>query len=152
MTEAAPVERFPSLRRDLAALYAGYYIAELLSDLTDLHDPHPKLFDAATVTLRHLGDPDLRSRRVLRFELACLRELGIMPSLDACAQCGAASTAGGKGRSGCPAAACSARLPAWTAARRDALGGTCEAIRMLASPGSAWRELDPAPPGLATAR
>ncbi len=47
VTEAAPVERFGSLRRDLAALYAGYYIAELLSDLTDLHDPHPKLFDAA---------------------------------------------------------------------------------------------------------
>ena len=45
-----------SLRRDLAALYAGYYIAELLTDLTDFHDPHPKLFDAATITLRHLGD------------------------------------------------------------------------------------------------
>src|SRR4051812_40654071 len=29
--EAVPVERFGSLRRDLAALYAGYYIAELLS-------------------------------------------------------------------------------------------------------------------------
>ena len=56
VTEAAPVERFASLRRDLAALYAGYYIAELLADLTDFHDPHPKLFDAATVTLRHLGD------------------------------------------------------------------------------------------------
>src|SRR4029077_6694517 len=51
LTEAAPVERFASLRRDLAALYAGYYISELLSDLTDLHDPHPKLFDAAVITL-----------------------------------------------------------------------------------------------------
>src|SRR3954453_14179609 len=60
VTEAVPVERFESLRRDLAALYAGYYIAELLSDLTALHDPHPKLFDAATITLRHLGDAALR--------------------------------------------------------------------------------------------
>ena len=82
LAEAAPVERFPSLRRDLAALYAGYYIAELLSDLTDLHDPHPKLFDAARITLRHLGDAGLRSGRILRFELACLRELGVMPSLE----------------------------------------------------------------------
>src|SRR4029077_10956240 len=88
LVEAAPVERFSSLRRDLAALYAGYYIAELLTDLTDLHDPHPKLFDAARITLRHLGEPGLRSRRVLRFELACLRELGLLPSLDCCAQCG----------------------------------------------------------------
>ncbi len=85
VTEASPVERFASLRRDLAALYAGYYIAEILSDLTDSHDAHPKLFDAATITLRHLGDSESRSRRLLRFELACLRELGLMPTLDACA-------------------------------------------------------------------
>src|SRR5262249_50763378 len=89
LVEAAPVERFASLRRDLAALYAGFYIAELLTDLTDLHDPHPKLFDAARIGLRHLGEPELRSRRVLRFELACLRELGLMPALDCCAHCGA---------------------------------------------------------------
>ena len=89
LTEAAPLERFACLRRDLAALYAGYYVAELLTDLTDYHDPHPRLFDAARITLRHLGDPELRARRVLRFELACLRELGFMPALDQCAQCGA---------------------------------------------------------------
>ena len=83
LVEAAPVERFAPLRRDLAALYAGYYIAELLSDLTDLHDPHPKLFDAARITLRYLGESELRSRRILRFELACLRELGFMPTLEA---------------------------------------------------------------------
>src|SRR3954453_1542051 len=95
ITESVPVERFASLRRDLAALYAGYYVAELLSDLTDSLDPHPKLFDAAVVTLRHLGEPALRDRRVLRFELACLRELGHMPSLDACTHCGADVEAGG---------------------------------------------------------
>ena len=77
LAEAVPVERFASLRRDLAALYAGYYIAELLIDLTDTHDPHPRLFDAARITLRHLGDADLRTRRIMRFELACLRELGV---------------------------------------------------------------------------
>src|SRR4051794_22144571 len=89
LTEAAPVERFTSLRRDLAALYAGYYVAELLTELTDSLDPHPKLFDAAVVTLRHLGETSLRDRWVLRFELACLRELGHMPSLDTCTHCGA---------------------------------------------------------------
>jgi DNA repair protein RecO (recombination protein O) len=34
LTEAQVVERFPHLRSDLRALYAGYYIAELLSDWT----------------------------------------------------------------------------------------------------------------------
>ena len=97
LTEAASLERFACLRRDLAALYAGYYIAELLTELTDYHDPHPKLFDAARTTLRHLGDPELRTRRVLRFELACLRELGLMPALDQCAHCGAPVDSRGRG-------------------------------------------------------
>ena len=73
LVEAAPIERFASLRRDLAALYAGFYIAELLNDLTDLHDPHPRLFDAARITLRHLGETDLRSRRHASSNLRTLR-------------------------------------------------------------------------------
>ena len=153
VTEAAPVERFASLRRDLAALYAGYYIAELLSDLTDFHDPHPKLFDAATITLRHLGDSESRSRRLLRFELACLRELGLMPALDACVHCGAAvdgpargrvRVRPGDGRGALPRCA----GPASRTWRRSRVGPW----RRSASwpvPAAVWRDLDasPATPG-----
>lgn len=156
ITEAAPVERFASLRRDLAALYAGYYVAELLTDLTDFHDPHPKLFDAAVVTLRHLGEPALRSRRVFRFELACLRELGLMPALDVCAHCGTAVEAGGNvgavafglatGGVLCPA--CRPGQPHVATLS----GRTLDALRALASPGGAWRELDPAPATLGPVR
>jgi DNA repair protein RecO (recombination protein O) len=166
VTEAVPVERFESLRRDLAALYAGYYIAELLSDLTDLHDPHPKLFDAATITLRHLGDPTLRSRRLLRFELACLRELGHMPALDACAQCGTAVTAWRGAGAGAGAGADADAL-AFGLATGGLLcpdcrpgqphvatlsGRTLDAIRTLASPGGGWRDLDPSPAAMAPLR
>ena len=144
LAESAPVERFPSLRRDLAALFAGYYIAELLTDLTDLHDPHPKLFDAARITLRHLGDAPSRSSRILRFELACLRELGIMPSLDRCAGCGgSASAQGGKmsfGLSG-GGVLCEACRPGQPHVVPLA-SVDLDAIRVLASPGQAWRELD----------
>ena len=125
LTEAAPVERFASLRRDLAALYAGYYIAELLSDLTDFHDPHPR----SCSTRRWSRCGIWATRRcelggVLRFELACLRELGLMPALDACAHCGAGGGCPGRqggvragdGRRALP------RVPARPAARRDALG------------------------------
>jgi DNA repair protein RecO (recombination protein O) len=156
VTEAVPVERFESLRRDLAALYAGYYIAELLSELTDLHDPHPKLFDAATITLRHLGDPSLRSRRLLRFELACLRELGHMPALDACAHCGAEVAAWGN------AGAVSFGLATGGVLCPDCRPGqphvatvsgpTLAAIRTLASPGGGWRDLDPSPSALVPVR
>jgi DNA repair protein RecO (recombination protein O) len=145
VTESVPIERFMSLRRDLAALYAGYYVAELLSDLTDFHDPHPKLFDAAVVTLRHLGDSQLRSRRVLRFELACLRELGLMPALDACAHCGAAvegrgdtdAIAFGLATGGVLCAECRPGQPHVATLS----GRTLESLRALASPGDAWRAL-----------
>ena len=88
LTEAQMVERFPALRKDLAALYAGYYVAELLSDGTQDYDPHPPLFDAALATLRSLGEPGVRaSLAVIRFELVWLHELGYSPRLDVCAGC-----------------------------------------------------------------
>src|SRR5919199_2312205 len=52
LTEAQVVERFPKLRTDLAALYAAYYVAELLSDWTEDYDPHPVLFEEALAALR----------------------------------------------------------------------------------------------------
>src|SRR5438094_5424894 len=55
LTEAQVAERFPALRTDLAALYAAYYVAELLADWTEDYDPHPALFDEARATLRDLG-------------------------------------------------------------------------------------------------
>jgi DNA repair protein RecO (recombination protein O) len=144
LVEAAPLERFASLRRDLAALYAGYYIAELLNDVTDVHDPHQKLFDGARITLRHLGDAELRPLRVLRFELACLRELGLAPSLDACAQCGLDVRPGSEGVSfglasgGVLCVACRPGQPHVVTLSAENL----EAIRLLASPGASWRTLD----------
>ena len=84
LTEAQAAERFPALRTDLAALYAGYYVAELLSDGTQDFDPHPLLYDAALAALRAGGRPE----SVAAFEVVWLRELGYSPRLDACAVCG----------------------------------------------------------------
>jgi DNA repair protein RecO (recombination protein O) len=89
LTEAKLERRFRASQRDLARLYAGYYIAELLNELTDQADPHPDLFDLAETTLQALdGDSDVAAT-VLRFELVALRLLGHLPLLDACVQCGA---------------------------------------------------------------
>jgi len=89
LTEAQVVERFPGLRRDLNALYAGYYIAELLADWTEDYDPHPELFDEARLALQVLGAaPWQTALRVARFELVLLRELGYRPVLDVCGSCG----------------------------------------------------------------
>lgn len=88
LTEARVLERFVGIRRDLPALYAGYYAAELLCDLTEDDDPHPALFDETLNLLRTLGSAEMETGpRVLRFEMALLRELGYEPQLTACAAC-----------------------------------------------------------------
>lgn len=154
LTEAVLSERFDPLRRDLSALYAGYYISELLGDLTDHHDPHPRLFDAAVVTLRHLGDPALRPARLLRFELACLRELGHMPALEDCVHCGTAvdasgdSVAFGLATGGVLCPACRPGQPHVATLS----GRTLHALRLLAAPGQGWRTLEPAGADMAAAR
>lgn len=86
LTEAQVVRRFPHLRTDLPALYAGYYIAELLSDLTEDYDPHPLLYDEALAALSELGASQT-AVRLARFELVLLRELGYSPALQHCALC-----------------------------------------------------------------
>ena len=89
LTEAQVGERFPHLRTDLSALYAGYYVAELLSDGTQDFDPHPALFDAAVAALRAFGVAGSdRAGQVSAFELVWLRELGYSPRLESCTGCG----------------------------------------------------------------
>jgi DNA repair protein RecO (recombination protein O) len=90
LTEAKLERRFRPPAGSLPALYAGYYIAELLSKLTDNYDPHPELFDQADEALSALRAGADPAMRVLRMELMALRLLGHLPSLDNCAECGAA--------------------------------------------------------------
>jgi DNA repair protein RecO (recombination protein O) len=94
LTEAKLLRRFRPAEKGVAggglfSLYAGYYVAELLGDLTDDNDPHPQLFDLADETLAALADGEPVPRRIVRFELGALRLLGHAPSLDTCVGCGA---------------------------------------------------------------
>jgi DNA repair protein RecO (recombination protein O) len=89
LTEAQLVKRFKSRERDLRSLYAGYYVAELLDGLSEEYDPHPPWFDETLAALDAFsgeGDLDLA---LLRYELVSLREIGQLPTLDACVVCGA---------------------------------------------------------------
>jgi DNA repair protein RecO (recombination protein O) len=89
LTEAKLERRFRAATRNLSRLYAGYYVAELLNELTHDRDPHPELFDAACDTLLALGTgtQDVVAL-TLRFEVMALRVLGHLPALDACVECG----------------------------------------------------------------
>ncbi len=97
LTEAKLERRFRPITRDLSYLYAGYYVAELLNELTDDADPHPELFDAAQDTLLRLSSgPEGAAAVVLRFEMTALRTLGHQPALAACAECGRPIEAAGR--------------------------------------------------------
>jgi len=97
LTEAKLQRRFRSAERSLARLYAGYYVAELLSELTEPGDPHRQLFQAADAALLALDSDEpvnnnMTAETVLRFEMAALLEAGHLPSLDQCVVCGKAVT------------------------------------------------------------
>ncbi|MDZ7620338.1 MAG: DNA repair protein RecO [Patescibacteria group bacterium] len=88
LTEAKLIRRFRPPGHDLRPLYAGYYVAELLRELTDENDPHPDLFDLAEGTLAGLAAGEPVGRLVVRFELVALRLLGHAPQLTECIECG----------------------------------------------------------------
>ncbi len=88
VTEAKLIRRFRPPGKELACLYAAYYVAELLDGLTDHYDPHPELFDLADTVLSALAAGEPVGRWILRFELVALRHVGHLPSLEICAECG----------------------------------------------------------------
>jgi DNA repair protein RecO (recombination protein O) len=96
VTEAKLLRRFRPAAGGLAGLYAAYYVAELLGELTDEDDPHPELFDLADETLAALAAGESVARWTTRFELGALRLLGHIPALDACAECGSEVSLAGR--------------------------------------------------------
>jgi len=145
LTEAQVVQRFPRLRDDLAALYAAYYVAELLADGTQEYDPHPLLFDEALATLRALGSAEEglpateQGPRLARFEMVLLRELGYSPVLDHCAGCAGALAETDLVFS---AAASGVLCRNCRGGQRDSRilsARTWRTLRELAEPGDAWR-------------
>jgi DNA repair protein RecO (recombination protein O) len=138
LTEAQVVRRFSQLRQDLPALYAGYYLAELLDGLTQDYDAHPDLFDEAVATLTELSGATA-GPRLARFELVLLREFGLLPRLETCAACGSAVSAEGLAFS---AAGGGILCPACQPAQRERRGispPAWQTLIELTQTGERWR-------------
>ena len=67
------------------ALLSGYYMNELVMRLLARDDPHPVLFDAYAAAARVLssGQGEALEPALRAFELILLREIGLLPALDA---------------------------------------------------------------------
>lgn len=104
-----------TLRRTLRGIYLGLYAAELVAHLIEEHDAHPPLFDRLEQLFQNLATPR-REQEFLAFEINLLREVGYMPELHICVQCGAAvdlrlSTFMSPGRGGVVCANCHLATP-----------------------------------------
>jgi DNA repair protein RecO (recombination protein O) len=65
------------------ALLSGYYLNELMMKLMARDDPHELLFDAYAQATTWLRDAKLLEASLRAFELVLLREIGLLPALDA---------------------------------------------------------------------
>jgi len=91
---ASGTRGFTDLSSDLFVLNCCYFAAELLNKTTHDYDPHPELFDSFLQFLK-----DANERRdtlhtsqdtlvlLILFQLALLKEVGLQPILNSCANC-----------------------------------------------------------------
>ncbi|RPI75235.1 MAG: DNA repair protein RecO [Planctomycetaceae bacterium] len=88
LTEAKLLQRFTPKSGQLAGLYGGYYVAELLDALCEEDDPHPALYEAAEAALSWLSAGADVLLTLSWFELFLLREVGHAPNFETCVACG----------------------------------------------------------------
>jgi len=87
LTEWQQTDTFPHLRTDLGRLYAAQYAADVTASLTEVHDPHPELFEAIVAFLASLKvAPTLPA--LSHFLWTLLDEIGLRPDLSRCMSCG----------------------------------------------------------------
>ncbi|MDD5333105.1 MAG: DNA repair protein RecO [Rhodoferax sp.] len=67
------------------ALMSGYYLNELLLTLLARDDPHPRLFDVYAIVVQVIASEhgEALQSALRAFELLLLREIGLLPLLDA---------------------------------------------------------------------
>ncbi len=94
LTEAKLVRRFRPNEKSLMSLYGGYYIAELLSELTVDYDPQPDLYSAACNALQSLEGAESPQQNLVQFEVRLLHETGQLAEFDQCHVCGTPTTGG----------------------------------------------------------
>jgi len=74
------------IRSNLRAMHLGLYLAEMVSEFFELHDPHVALFDRISSTLDQLASESMEAE-ALACTIDILREAGVMPRIAYCAVC-----------------------------------------------------------------
>jgi DNA repair protein RecO (recombination protein O) len=94
LTEFQQQPGFADLANNLFALNCCLFGAELVNSLTHDYDPHPELFDAFLQFLQNANKERVTGHEtrdtlllLILFQLTLLREIGLIPILNTCANC-----------------------------------------------------------------
>jgi len=90
LTEFEQQSDLADLAKNLFTLNCCLFAAELIDCLTDQGDPHPELFDSFLKFLQNsrVYEEKAHSLKLLiLFQLTLLKEVGLMPNLNACVNC-----------------------------------------------------------------
>ncbi len=88
ISEASILESHHALRDRLEGIAYASYFCELVDELTEVQDPHPRIFDLLKDSFHFLPViPPPRLETVFVTQL--LREMGWLPFLESCLECGA---------------------------------------------------------------
>ncbi len=98
LTEFEQQPGFANLAGNLLALNCCLFGAELVNSLTHDYDPHPELFDSFLQFLKKTRETSHETLRrtpnggetislLIQFQLSLLKEIGLQPILNACANC-----------------------------------------------------------------
>ena len=87
LTESKLVRRFRPGRDNFGGMYAGFYLIELLNEMTIEQEPMPELFDTVVDALSQLMAKKPVMPIVMRFEWQLLELTGHFPSFDFCVHC-----------------------------------------------------------------
>jgi DNA repair protein RecO (recombination protein O) len=84
------VRKRGGISKNLFALNCCLFGAELLDKFTHNYDPHPQLFDGFLEFLQNTHNAEKNSEifaLLILFQLTLLKEVGLQPVLNACANC-----------------------------------------------------------------
>ncbi len=87
LTEFEQQPGVDSLHTNLFALNCLSFAAELVNLLTNEYDPHPELFDSFLQFLQNTCEHRDTISLLILFQLSLLKEIGLRPILNACANC-----------------------------------------------------------------
>lgn len=86
VSEAFLMDSYDAFRGRLESIAYASYFVELVDELTEIHDPHPQIFDLLDFCFQYLASlPGPRLARL--FEIKLLNEIGWLPYLEGCLTC-----------------------------------------------------------------